>query len=197
MYRLNPLHSKLSRRFFIVIVGIIVAIFTIIYAYSVPLIKQKVFEIERQSSRVTLNNVFEIANRMYSNIEEYRAQGLQSHQQQLKVAVAITEAYLRNTLQEAHKKGIAEGQALQQAFSTIRDFNYGNKDYIWIAIIRANCYRILTRVFMAKIPPIYWITMATPLSLPLLNAPLPMVKVFTATNGNVCLKINHLIKSRM
>lgn len=133
MYRLNPLHSKLSRRFFIVIVGIIVAIFTIIYAYSVPLIKQKVFEIERQSSRVTLNNVFEIANRMYSNIEEYRAQGLQSHQQQLKVAVAITEAYLHNTLQEAHKKGLAETQALQQAFSTIRDFNYGNKDYIWIA----------------------------------------------------------------
>lgn len=133
LYRLYPLRSTLASRFFSVIVGIIIAIFTTIYVYSVPLIKQKVFEIERHSSHLTLNNVFEIANRMYSNIEEYRTQGLQAHQQQLKVAVSLTEAFIKSTLREAHKQGVSEKQALQQAFTIIRDFNYGNKDYVWIA----------------------------------------------------------------
>lgn len=130
---LKPLESRLSRRFFIAILGLIVVIFGIIYAYSVPLIKQKVFEIERNASRLALNNVFELANRMYANVEEYHAQALDAHQQQLKVAVALSESYVRHTFREALKKGIPLEQARQQAFTTLRDFSYGNKDYIWIA----------------------------------------------------------------
>ncbi|WP_154724454.1 hypothetical protein [Thiothrix nivea] len=66
----QPLKSRLSRRFFIAILGLTLITFFITYVYSVPLIKQKVFEIERNSSRLALNNVFEIANRMYTSVEE-------------------------------------------------------------------------------------------------------------------------------
>ncbi len=129
----KPLQSKLSRRFFITIMGLILVIFGIIYAYSVPLIKQKVFEIERNASRLALNNVFEIANRMYANVEEYQTQALKAHQQQLKVAVSLTESYLDSTLRDGLKRGIPLVQARQQAFAAIRHFRYGNGDYIWIA----------------------------------------------------------------
>lgn len=58
MSRFQPLQSKLSRQFFVAMLVLVCAIFTIIYFYTVPLIKQKVFEIERNSSRLALNNVF-------------------------------------------------------------------------------------------------------------------------------------------
>ncbi len=39
-----------------------------------PFIKSTVFEIERNASRLVLNNVFEIASQMHGNIEVYRTQ---------------------------------------------------------------------------------------------------------------------------
>lgn len=129
MYRLKPLNSRLSRQFFLLLLSILVATFVFIYLYSVPLIKQTVFEIERHASRTALNNVFELANRMYANVEDYRAQTLKSHQQQLKVAVSITESYLTGVLQTATQQPASR----EQAYEMIRHFNYGNQDYIWIA----------------------------------------------------------------
>jgi signal transduction histidine kinase/ActR/RegA family two-component response regulator len=125
LYKLNPLSSKLSRRFFAVVGGLLVAAFTLVYWYSVPLINQKVFEIERGSSRLILNNVFELANRMYANMEDYRAQALQVHQQQLMASVAITASYLRSNLKQGYSR--------EQTFNTIRDFSFGQRDYIWVA----------------------------------------------------------------
>ncbi len=125
LYKLNPLRSKLSRRFFAVVGGLLVAAFTLVYWYSVPLINQKVFEIERGSSRLILNNVFELANRMYANMEDYRAQALQVHQQQLMASVAITASYLRSNLKQGYSR--------EQTFNTIRDFSFGQRDYIWVA----------------------------------------------------------------
>ena len=132
MRRLYPLRSQLSRQFLFMLTGILLAVFASMYAYSVPLIKQQVFEIERNSSRLTLNNVFEIANRMYANLEDYRTQALHSHQQQLKVAVAMAESYLRSAYREGYTQGLSETQIRQRAFSALRDFTYGNHDYIWI-----------------------------------------------------------------
>lgn len=133
MYRLKPLNSRLSRQFFLLLLSILLATFVFIYMYSVPLIKQTVFEIERNASRTALNNVFELASRMYANVEDYRAQTLKSHQQQLKVAVSITESYLKEVLKTAPAQGQNRQQVLAQAYETIRHFHYGNQDYIWIA----------------------------------------------------------------
>ena len=133
MSRFQPLQSKLSRQFFIAMLVLVCAIFTIIYFYTVPLIKQKVFEIERNASRLALNNVFEIANRMSANVEEYQTQALKAHQQQLKVAVSLTEAYLRTQFREAQTVGMSNTQARLKAFEAIREFTYNNNDYIWIA----------------------------------------------------------------
>lgn len=64
----RALTSKLSRRFLLTLLAITVATFSSIYWFSVPLIKQQVFEIERNSSRLVLNNVVELAKSMYSNV---------------------------------------------------------------------------------------------------------------------------------
>jgi len=125
--------SKLSRRFLLTLLAITVATFSVIYLFSVPLIKQQVFEIERHSSRLILDNVVELASSMYSNVEEYRTQVLDSHQQELRVAVSLTESFIRSRFQDAKKNGMPDAEVRQQIFESLRDFRYGNNDYIWVA----------------------------------------------------------------
>lgn len=128
-----PLTAKLSRRFLLTLLGITIATYGVIYLFSVPLIKQKVFEIERDSSRLVLNNVIELASRMYSNVEGYREQALKSHQQTLKVAVSLTETFIQAQFEEAKRKQTPISHVRERIFSTVKDISYGNNDYIWIA----------------------------------------------------------------
>ena len=123
---------RLSRQLSFLIRGILIAVFVFVYLYTVPMIKQKVFEIERNASRLALNNVFEVANRMYAGVEQYRQQALNNHKQQLKLAVELGQVFLQSHFREALKQGIPTEQARLTAFSYLRDFSFGNNDYIWV-----------------------------------------------------------------
>jgi PAS domain S-box-containing protein len=125
--------SKLTRRFFTVIALIIAAIFVAFYAYSVPLIQQKVFEIERNNSRTTLNNVFELASQMYVSVEDYRSRTLDSHKQRLKAVVALTAMHIDESLAQASRQHMSPEEARGRLFEGLRNFSYGRGDYIWIA----------------------------------------------------------------
>ena len=90
----KPGGAKVFHQVFLLILLIVFAIFAVVYFYSVPLIKQKVFDIERNSSQIALNNVYELANRMHAGLEQYKSQALAERQQQLKTAVSFTESFL-------------------------------------------------------------------------------------------------------
>jgi signal transduction histidine kinase/CheY-like chemotaxis protein len=124
--------SSLSRQLSFIIRGILLAVFVFVYLYTVPMLKQKVFEIERNSSRLALNNVFEIANRMYAGVEQYRQQSLDNHKEQLKLVVNLADVFLQSHFREALKNGVPMEQARQTAFSYLRDFTFGNNDYVWV-----------------------------------------------------------------
>ena len=125
--------SKLFRRFFAVIMLIIAVMFVAIYVYSVPLIQQEVYQIERSSSRLALNNVFQLANKMYSNLEGYRQQALDAHKQRLQAVVALTEAHIRQIYSEVDEGKISVEQARHRIFNSLRNFTYGSDGYIWVA----------------------------------------------------------------
>jgi len=61
--------SKLFRRFFFIVLMIITMMFTAIYLYSVPLIQEQVFEIERNSARLALDNAFQLDNKMHVHLK--------------------------------------------------------------------------------------------------------------------------------
>ncbi|MEH6579023.1 MAG: cache domain-containing protein [Amphritea sp.] len=125
--------SKLVQRFFITIIVIISVIFTAVYFYSVPLIKDRVFDIERTSSRIALDSVFALANKMYFDTEKYREQALESHKQRLKSVVSLTESYIQDVFQGVKRGELTQEAARQKVFSQLRNFKYGSNDYIWIA----------------------------------------------------------------
>lgn len=126
------LHSSLARKLFLAILSYLFVIFFITYLFSVPLIKQKVYEIEKGASRLALDNVLELTSRMYMNIEEFRVQALEAHQQQLRVAVSLAESLIISRINQT-KEPYKLQETLEQAFRDIRNLSYGNNDYIWVA----------------------------------------------------------------
>ena len=125
--------SKLVQRFFSVIV-LIVALFSMaVYFYSVPLIKDTVYDIERNASRIALNNVFELANKMYLNLETYRQQALDNQKRQLKTVVSLAEAYTQDAFDQVELGFMSREEARERVFEGLRNFTYGNNDYIWVS----------------------------------------------------------------
>ncbi len=125
--------SRLSHRFFSVVV-ILLALFSLaIYFYSVPLIKKTVYEIERNASRIALNNVFELANKMYFSLEGYRNQALESHKRQIRTVVSLVEAYIQDIFAQVEQGHLTEQQARTRIYEGLRRFTFGNNDYVWVA----------------------------------------------------------------
>ncbi len=125
--------SRLTKRFTLVILAIIVAIIAAFYFYSVPLIKSKVFEIERNASRIALNNVFALAEKMQTGTLEYREQVLESQRQRLRTVVNTTAFFYQQQLTLAASAGMESQAAQHQVLEQIRRFSYGDGDYVWIA----------------------------------------------------------------
>ncbi|MBR9884807.1 MAG: PAS domain-containing protein [Oceanospirillales bacterium] len=113
--------------------AIIAAIIAAFYLYSVPLIKSKVFEIERNASRIALNNVFELADKMYSSSEEYRQQVLESHRQRLRAVVDSAAFLYSKQYTLATQSGMTDVQARDYIFTQLSDLTYGDDDYVWVA----------------------------------------------------------------
>ncbi|WP_084624035.1 cache domain-containing protein [Oceanospirillum beijerinckii] len=128
----NTPRTTLFRRFFAVVVLIMTMMFVVIYFYSVPLIQKEVYQIELKSARLTLNNTFQLANTMHSNLESYRKQALEAHKERLKAVVDLSEVHLEEAFEEAHRTGVDFEQAKKRIFEGLRNFTYDNGGYIWI-----------------------------------------------------------------
>ena len=127
------LRAKLSQVFFLAVVSILLVLLAVIYLYSVPLINEKVYETERHSSRLVLNNVFDLANKMNLSLMAYQRETLASHKRNMKSVIDLAETYVESSLQTAKNNGQSQDHALQQIYSGLRAFTYGHDSYIWVA----------------------------------------------------------------
>ena len=127
------LPSRLVQRFFPIVLILMLAIFSAVYFYSVPFIKEKVYEIERNSSRIALDNIFTLADRMYADTESFRQQAMESHKQRLKVVVSMAESYLDQVSRQVRDGELTNQQARRVVLEMIRHFKSQDGDYIWVA----------------------------------------------------------------
>ncbi|MDP2559651.1 cache domain-containing protein [Psychrobium sp. 1_MG-2023] len=127
------LQRKLSHVFFMTIVSILLAFFIVIHWYSVPLINKEVFESERNASRLVLNNVYELADKMHLTLEDYQAQTITGHKKRMQAVVDLSADYIEHSLFRAEQLGISRSIALSQVFSSLRDFDYDQTGYVWVA----------------------------------------------------------------
>ncbi|MFT6914696.1 MAG: two-component system cell cycle sensor histidine kinase/response regulator CckA [Motiliproteus sp.] len=127
------LGSKLLQRFFLAMVAIIAMFALAIYFYSVPLIKSTVYGIELNASRTVLNNVYQLAEKIHFSLEGYRLQALEARKQQLRSVVSLATAYAEDIFARVERGELSDAQARSQLFEGLRNFTYGNNDYIWVA----------------------------------------------------------------
>lgn len=133
--------SRLVQRFFPIVLLLIVVFFSAVYVYSVPFIKNTVYEIERNASRMVLENVFTLANRMHTDLETYREQALDAHKRQLRVMISMTANALQERFEEAKREGLSQAEAQQSMYEMLRHFRSDNGHYIWVADYQ---YRLLS-----------------------------------------------------
>jgi two-component system cell cycle sensor histidine kinase/response regulator CckA len=124
--------SRLFFRLFSAILAAVALFAAAIYAFSVPLIEEKAYEIELNASRTILDNVFVMAGKIDGSLEDRRAMTEDSFKAQLKNVVSLAASYLDHTLARADRGEITEAEARQQAFDGLKAFKWGNNDYIWV-----------------------------------------------------------------
>ena len=88
------LQQKLSRTFFSAITSILLVLLSSLYLYSVPLINTEVYKIEKNASRLVLNNVFELASTMQLNLKPRKEEVVHRLRQIIKNSVIAKTGYL-------------------------------------------------------------------------------------------------------
>ncbi len=128
-----PKLSAITTRFFTMMLVIIGTIFISFYWYSVPLIKDKVLEIEHNASKIAINNIYQLATKMYLGSEDYREQALASHQQRLKSTVSLTEDFINSLHLLLKAEGHSEAMIWDVIYAQLRSFRAEDDTYVWIA----------------------------------------------------------------
>jgi len=128
-----PKLSAITTRFFAMMLIIIGTVFISFYWYSVPLIKSKVLDIEHNASKIAINNIYQLATKMYLGSEDYREQALNSHQQRLKAIVSLTEDFILSMYRVLDDRGLSEAEIWKTIFSELRQFRADEDTYVWIA----------------------------------------------------------------
>jgi two-component system, cell cycle sensor histidine kinase and response regulator CckA len=123
---------RLLLRIFAVVSAAVAAASLAIYLSSAPLMKRTAYEIELGAGRTILDNVFEMANRMHFNLEAQRAQAVEWHKRQIKNIVSLASAYVEYTFARVDAGEIDEAEARRLVYAGVRQFTYGNDDYVWI-----------------------------------------------------------------
>lgn len=129
MYR----HSPITIRLFLMLLVLISIIFTSIYLFTVPRIKENVYKIELSSNRQVLNIVYDLADRIQADTETYVDNVLKSNEQRLRSVVDIAQNHIEATLKQGKLEGKSNEQLWEQIFNDLRKFEFGNEDYLWIA----------------------------------------------------------------
>ncbi len=88
------IRSRLSSKLFASAVTVFAALTLAIYAFSVPLIKDTVFDLEERAGRAVLDTVYELANRIHLDLESHRALALEVHRQRLQDMVDLADSYI-------------------------------------------------------------------------------------------------------
>jgi len=131
-------HSPITFRLFLMLLALIGSIFGSIYFFTVPLIKQNVFNLELNANSQVLNIVYDLANRMYAGTERYVDNTLKSHERRLDSVLDLAENHIRLALRDGRAQGLSEDEIWQKIFSDLRQFKFSNGDYIWISDYDAN-----------------------------------------------------------
>lgn len=121
----------LQHRIFIAIAAVAVAFSAAIYVVSVPLIKDKGYEIELGASRTILDAVFVMASEISGNLTDQRSRTIDASEGMLRTVVDVAASYADALHGRLARGELTESEARRLLYDGLRAFKYGNNDYVW------------------------------------------------------------------
>ncbi|MBI5119671.1 MAG: cache domain-containing protein [Rhodospirillales bacterium] len=131
--RVPLMWSKLFFRAFSVILAVVVVFSVSIYLITTGIIDDTVDQIEETSGWTILDNVYELVSQTASELEAIERTALEEKKRNLKTAVDLGEAFVKLKLQDVKEGRLTPAQARGQFLSGLRQFRFGNNDYVWIS----------------------------------------------------------------
>ncbi|MDH3394208.1 MAG: cache domain-containing protein, partial [Desulfobulbaceae bacterium] len=125
--------SSLFKKIFFPIFFIVLCYFITVYFFSVPLIKDTVYQNEEDAAKTILASVYNLVETQYIDIEAYREASLEAHKRELRNITLILNAFLEDKYQKFEQGLLTEQEAKDSALEEIRSFKYGKNDYLWIS----------------------------------------------------------------
>ena len=125
--------SSLFKKIFYPIFFIVLCYFVTVYFFSVPLIKNTVFQSEEESAQTILTSVYSLVESRSVDIDAYREASLESHKRELRNITLILNAFLDDKYRKFQQGELTEKEAKASALEEIRSFKYGKNDYLWVA----------------------------------------------------------------
>lgn len=125
--------SKLFVRAFSVILAVVILFSVSIYLFATRIVDDTVDRIEDASSQTILNSVYEVVSEMAREQERFEQSILEEKRRNLRTAVDMAESYVRIKLKDVREKRATLPQAKARILDVMRDFRFGNNDYVWIA----------------------------------------------------------------
>ncbi len=125
--------SRLFLEIFSALMLVVAVLAGAVWAFTVPLVERKAYEIEMAAGRTILDNVFEMASKMAGRLDETRDITLKSFEGQLRAAVSLAVALIEGVEARRARGEITAEEADRLAFDTLRTIKWGNDDYIWVS----------------------------------------------------------------
>ncbi|WP_431862138.1 cache domain-containing protein [Azospirillum sp.] len=125
-------HSRLFLRLFSSVLLVVVLFSSAYYLLSVPLVKEKAYQIELDASRTILDNVHEMVGRIRSNIEEQRTTIIDTFKSEMRARVTLAAGYIDYVLDRHERGEITRAEAERLIYDGLRAFKTGKDDYIWL-----------------------------------------------------------------
>ena len=125
--------SKLFRRIAFIILFSVLCYAVSIYFFTVPLIKKTIYNSEQDSAKTILDNMANTIESKYAFLNSYRESALSNRKKDLKHITQLQESFIKG-MYDQYKEGIlTEPEAKKRALEELRNFRYGNNDYVWVA----------------------------------------------------------------
>ena len=126
-------HSKLFLKTFSTIV-VAVLIFTgASYLSFVPWVRDTVEQQEERTGRIVLNNIYEMAQNEHRHLEAWRKSAMDARRRELRRILQVAVEAIDRIEQEAQAQGLSPEATRERILTAVRDFTYGNNDYVFIA----------------------------------------------------------------
>ncbi len=126
-------HSKLFLKTFSTIVVAVLLFTGASYLSFVPWVRDTVQQQEERTGRIVLNNIYEMAQNEHRHLEAWRESAMDARRRELRRILQVAVKAIDRIEQEAQAQGLSPEATRERILSAVRDFTYGNNDYVFIA----------------------------------------------------------------